>query len=202
VSATGRRPAPGLFFASRLGFRGRGSAASIEHGEPPWVLFICQDEQHRDKFLAAADRDLTGHLWHPSAGPSEQHYPGRRRILFACEADAHAGIPEARRVPAYPPAHPSRRGKLAETRRVRLPRPDHRESTAAGIPKDAPEHGLAGTGSRHLSHDPELVITSRATEIAQRLEFLGGRPAETQPTIASEEYRCLVSTPPELRRPT
>src|SRR5215218_7013884 len=62
---------------------------------------------HRDKLLAAADRDLTGHVWHPSAGPCERHYPGGRRILFAREADVHAGILEARRVAGYPPGHPS-----------------------------------------------------------------------------------------------
>jgi hypothetical protein len=102
--------------------------ALIDHGEPPWVMFICQDDPHRDRFLAAADHDLTGHLWHPSAGASQHHYVGRRRILFAREADAHGGVLEARRVPGYPPRHPARRGALAETRGVRLPgpkRPEH-----------------------------------------------------------------------------
>ncbi|MBA3263127.1 MAG: hypothetical protein H0T69_11815, partial [Thermoleophilaceae bacterium] len=101
----------------------------VDRGDPPWVLFVCQDQPHRDKFLAAADRDLTGHRWHPSAGPSERHYVGRRRILFACEADAHSGVLEARRVPGYPPGHPDRRGPLGETRAVRLPGP-----TRAGHP--------------------------------------------------------------------
>ena len=87
------------------------------------MLFVCQEQTRRDKFLAAADRDLTGHLWHPAVAPSEKQYPGRRRILFACEADVHAGILEALRVPGYPPRHPGRRGALAETRRVRLPGP-------------------------------------------------------------------------------
>jgi hypothetical protein len=122
----------------------------VDRGEPPWVLFVCQNEAQRDKFLGAADGDLTGHLWHPSAGASEQHYPGRRRILFACEADAHAGVFEARRVPGYPPAHACRRGQLAQIRRVRLPVPnrgaqlqaatataerDVTDMTAAGLPE-------------------------------------------------------------------
>jgi Replication-relaxation len=93
----------------------------LDHADPPWVLFVCQDEHQRDKFLAAADRDLTGHLWHPSLRQSETHYIGRRRILFACEADAHTGVLEARRVPGYPPGHPARHGRLAQVRRVRLP---------------------------------------------------------------------------------
>ena len=99
-----------------------------EHGAPPFVLFVCQDETHRDKFLAAADRDLTGRLWHPSVNASEEHYPGRRRILFACEADTHAGILEAHRVPGYPPRPPQPvDGPHAQIRRVRLPGPKRAE---------------------------------------------------------------------------
>jgi len=97
--------------------------ALLDRGEPPWVLFVCQDHAHRDKFLAAADRDLTGHLWHPSSPPSEKNYPGRHRILFVCDADVHAGILEARRVAGYPPGHPARRATPAESRGVRLPGP-------------------------------------------------------------------------------
>lgn len=103
----------------------------VDRGEPPWVIFVCQDEPHRDKFLSAADRDLTGSLWHPSARPSEQHYPGRRRVLFASEADIHAGVLRARRVPGFPPGHPGRRGRLAETRGVRLPGHSHDEHAQA-----------------------------------------------------------------------
>jgi hypothetical protein len=105
-----------------------------DRGEPPWVLFICQEQTRRDKFLAAADRDLTGRLWHPAAEPSEKQYPGRRRILFACEADVHASILEALRVPGYPPRHPGRRGALAEMRRVRLPRPKRAEQPQPDAP--------------------------------------------------------------------
>jgi hypothetical protein len=129
-------------------------SALVDHGEPPWVLFVCQDQAHRDKFLAAADSDLTGHLWHPSADQSEHHYVGRRRILFACEADAHAGILEARRMPAYPPRHPGRRGPLAGTRRVRLPGPKRAEDPRPDRPPTAHPrdramsvHALEGEGT-------------------------------------------------------
>jgi len=40
--------------------------------QPPFALFICQDEDQRRQFLTAADLELTGHRSHPSA-PSEQH---------------------------------------------------------------------------------------------------------------------------------
>ena len=98
-----------------------------EHDAPPFVLFVCQNETHLDKFLAAADRALTGQLWHPSVKTTEEHYPGRRRILFACEADAHAGELHAHRVPAYPPGHPSRQDSHAEFRRALLPGPRRAE---------------------------------------------------------------------------
>jgi hypothetical protein len=120
--------------------------AFTDGGEPPWVLFVCQDESHRDRFLAAADRDLTGRLWHPSASPSEAHYLGRRRTLFACEPDAHAGVLEARRVPAFPPGHPHRGGAPVLSRRVRLPgprkaehlRPDPQPTGRGGPPTGTP----------------------------------------------------------------
>jgi hypothetical protein len=38
---------------------------SYADGERPFVIFICQDEDQRDRFLTAADRELTGQLWHP-----------------------------------------------------------------------------------------------------------------------------------------
>jgi Replication-relaxation len=79
-----------------------------ERDEPPYVLFVCQDADHREQFLRGADHQLTGHRWHPSA-PRDQHdHVGRQRILFAVEADAHRGLLEAWRLPAFPPGHPAR----------------------------------------------------------------------------------------------
>lgn len=101
----------------------RHTAYIDQGGGAPWVLFVCQDDAQREIFLAAADRELTGHRWHPSAAPADYVYPGRRRILFAAEPDAHAGLLEARRVPTFPPGHPARAGDEAEVRGVRLPGP-------------------------------------------------------------------------------
>jgi hypothetical protein len=86
----------------------------------PYVMFICQDEDQRDRFLDAADRELTGQIWHPSAAADEQVYVGRQRVLFACELDVHMGRLEGRRVPAVPSSDPRRRG-AANVRAVRLP---------------------------------------------------------------------------------
>jgi hypothetical protein len=85
--------------------------------QPPFVLFIGQDENQRGQFLSAADRELTGHRWHPSAPLKQHDHVGRRRILFAIERDAHDGVLEAWRLPAYPPDHPARR---PEVRRVAI----------------------------------------------------------------------------------
>jgi hypothetical protein len=121
LSATGRRPAPGRVFASRLGFGGRGVRRFSDHGDPPYILFVCQDQAQRDDFLARADQELTGHRWHPSHPAAEEQYVGRWRILFCDERDIHHQQLEARRLPPYPPGHPARRGHEAEVRGVRLP---------------------------------------------------------------------------------
>jgi hypothetical protein len=86
--------------------------------EPPFVVFVCQDGGQRKQFMAVADRELTGHRWHPSVGPADFDYVGRRHVLFAVERDVHAGAMEGWRLPAFPPDHPSR---VSEVRRVRLP---------------------------------------------------------------------------------
>ena len=86
-------------------------------GAAPFVLFVCQDRTQRDLFLAAADRELLGHRWHPDIDPEDHEYVGRQRILFASEIDAHTGLLSAQRLPAFPPNHRARR---AGVRRVRL----------------------------------------------------------------------------------
>jgi hypothetical protein len=92
-------------------------APLADSDQPPFVLFICQDEEQRGQFLNAADRELTGQRWHPSTAPDQQDHVGRRRILFALERDAHDGVLEAWRLPAYPPNHPARH---PEIRRVAI----------------------------------------------------------------------------------
>lgn len=86
--------------------------------EPPFVLFVCQDEEQRDLFLDAADRQLTGRVWHPNSALADHVYPARRHLMFAAELDAHEGVHRAMRVPSWPPGHPLREAAL---RNVRLP---------------------------------------------------------------------------------
>jgi hypothetical protein len=94
---------------------------------PPFVVFVCQDEGQREQFMSVADRELTGHRWHPSVRPDEYEYVGRRHVLFAIEQDAHSGSRDAWRLPAYPPDH---RARTTSVRRVELP-------AAGGTPRRA-----------------------------------------------------------------
>ena len=50
----------------------------------------------------------------PALRPEHHEYVGRRRILFALERDAHAGVLEAWRLPAFPPATPPARLRYGE----------------------------------------------------------------------------------------
>jgi Replication-relaxation len=75
---------------------------------PPLVLFVCQTPHQRQQFLTAADHQLTGHHWHPSADQEDHDYVGRRQLVFALEHDAHAGVLEAWQLPQLPPGHPTR----------------------------------------------------------------------------------------------
>jgi hypothetical protein len=86
--------------------------------DPPYAVFVCQDRAQYEQFMAAADHELTGHRWHPSVSADRHEYVARDRLPFAVERDLHAGALEAGRLPALPPAHPSR---TSEVRRVRLP---------------------------------------------------------------------------------
>lgn len=128
--------------------------------QPPFVLFVCQDEDQRRQFLNTADHELTGHRWYPSARPEQHDHIGRRRILFALERDAHDGVLEAWRLPAFPPGHPAQtaevrrvgleppRGELPRTPAPPLTRGDEREIHAAihGRSSGASVTAASGTG--------------------------------------------------------
>jgi hypothetical protein len=96
---------------------------------PPFALSICQDDQQRALFLDAADRQLTGHRWHPDVSPERYEYIGRQRVFIATEVGAHARVLEARRVPAFPIGHESRNDGI---RRVRIAVPDGTSARASG----------------------------------------------------------------------
>jgi Replication-relaxation len=89
-----------------------------ERDEAPFVLFVCQDSNQREQFMSVADRELTGHRWHPSLDRDDYEYVGRRHVLFAVEEDAHCGRTDVWRLPTFPVGHASR---APAVRRARLP---------------------------------------------------------------------------------
>ena len=115
----------GVVWAPRLGLHEEvGSAASARLGDedPPYVLFICQDQEQRDLFITAADHELTGYRWDATA-PDQHQYLGRQRVLFATEIDIHQGRLEARRLAPNPLAEADNSRPDTEIRGVKLPGP-------------------------------------------------------------------------------
>ena len=71
-------------------------------------MFVCQDQEQQADFLHAADYELTGCQIPYWSQPDRERFVGRERILFAVEADAHAGDLVAKRVPKWPRTHSHR----------------------------------------------------------------------------------------------
>jgi hypothetical protein len=88
-----------------------------ELGEPPAVVFVCQDARDREELMRLADHQVTGCLQNPGDRRSSWRYPGRERLLFVAEPDVHAGDLQACALPRTP-AHD---GGEAQWRRVELP---------------------------------------------------------------------------------
>lgn len=70
----------------------------------PAVVFICQDDEHRERFLAAADWQLSAHQTRWADLNPEREYPVRERFVFALERDIREGRAEGVRLPRQPPA--------------------------------------------------------------------------------------------------
>ena len=105
-------------------------AAFSDVDGPPYVVFVCQDQGHRELLMRAADLELTGHRWHPSVDPDQHEYAGRERIVFALERDQHAGESHVWRLPRFPPDHQSR---VPDVRQMPLAR--HAGDTCASAAK-------------------------------------------------------------------
>lgn len=120
-----------------------------ELDEPPFVIFVCQDEHQREQFMAAADHELTGHRSHLSVAVERHEYVGRRRVLFTLERDVHAGTLEAWRLPAFPPDHPSR---LPEVRCRAAAR--RRSAPSPGECSRPPREWSPLTRCRHIARRP------------------------------------------------
>ncbi|HEX2701871.1 MAG TPA: replication-relaxation family protein, partial [Solirubrobacteraceae bacterium] len=93
-------------------------------GAPPLVVVLCTDPARAVQQARSADSVLSATLARIGADPSTWERPGRARIYFAAEGDAHAGSLAALRVPELPPD--ARAAGRDELLRVELlvPRPD------------------------------------------------------------------------------
>jgi hypothetical protein len=58
-------------------------------GEPPVVIFVCDDEKTALDFPRAADRKVTGRIVQVGKPEAEWPSPARSRMFFVAEADTH-----------------------------------------------------------------------------------------------------------------
>jgi Replication-relaxation len=69
----------------------------------PVVVFVCRDRARARECARRADALLRACRAYAGEYPSDWEYPGRERVLFAAERDAHEGLPRAYGVPRLPP---------------------------------------------------------------------------------------------------
>ena len=82
------------------------------------VLFLCEHRPHLERFLAAADHQLTGRQFvQREDGTPQEHFGARNFILFALAGDIYAGELTVYSVPPLPPGHPERGDQVAPQRR-------------------------------------------------------------------------------------
>jgi hypothetical protein len=69
----------------------------------PAVVFVCRDRARARACASRADALLCACRAYAGEYPAEWEYPGRERIVFAAERDAHEGLLRAFGVPRVPP---------------------------------------------------------------------------------------------------
>jgi hypothetical protein len=95
-------------------------------GVPPLVVFVCRDRARARECARRADAVLTACRAYAGEYPADWEYPGRERIMFVAERDAHEESLRAYGVPRLPPdvrvsvAHgdPRARESAAEVREL------------------------------------------------------------------------------------
>jgi hypothetical protein len=71
--------------------------------ELPLVVFVCRDRSRARECARHADRVLTACRAYAGEYPSDWEYPGRERVVYASERDAHESLLCAWGVPPLPP---------------------------------------------------------------------------------------------------
>jgi hypothetical protein len=67
--------------------------------QPPVVIFVCPDEDQVISLMQAADREVTGRHARPGTASETWSSPGRERMLFVAELDAHDFLSRAWALP-------------------------------------------------------------------------------------------------------
>ena len=69
----------------------------------PTVVFVCRDRSRARACARAADAVLCACRAYAGEYPFDWEYPGRERVLYAAERDAHEGLLRAYAIPRLPP---------------------------------------------------------------------------------------------------
>jgi protein involved in plasmid replication-relaxation len=72
-------------------------------GEPPVVIFVCDDDKVALDFARTADQEVTGRIVQVGRPEAEWPSPARSRMFFVAEAEIHLGSTRAYRLPPQPP---------------------------------------------------------------------------------------------------
>ena len=80
-------------------------------GEPPIVVFVCENERKAREFVERADRQVTGCVSTAGVPAADWPYPGRNRTFFVCERDVHLGTLRGYRLPKLPPEVRTKQGE-------------------------------------------------------------------------------------------
>lgn len=94
----------------------------------PLVVFVCRDRTRARECARRADRVLTACRAYAGEYPSDWEYPGRERVVFVSERDAHEGLLCASGIPRLPPevrvvvagGDPRKRDALVESREINV----------------------------------------------------------------------------------
>lgn len=95
----------------------------------PFIVFVCRDRARARECARRADRVLTACRAYPGEYPASWEYPGRERVVYAAERDAHEGLLDCYGVGRLPPevrvaaggGDPRGRDPVVERRRIEMP---------------------------------------------------------------------------------
>jgi len=139
----------------------------------PYAVFVCQDAEHRRRFMYAADGELTGHLSAHTERGHEERYTARDRTLFVIESDIRNGETTALALPALPLRHEQRTNPATVPT---SPYPASRTEINA-VPSGLfpPMRSLLGVRSERNTRPKRAGGRTRTRRVRNGSEWTGGR---------------------------